>query len=710
MNPRSLQRALYFLTTAFAASACGNQEPDAPVVSVTKSALMMGNCVVPKDLMTAAMSYGHKSMAGNTASATAGDSLLAANNVNLGTFPAGTTVIVGFTGLGQLPGGLVGDTFIRLFDDYGQAAYNDDACSSYASRVVYTVPQGTRTLTARLGCYASGSCAGDLFKWTRLDSNGQLSDVRNAHIAINTGANAYGNPGPNGGSYGGTSVRYLSDQTDHATHYRWPLDFWALPDLVAPVQGGSAGYIWNGTVNSYSHFEGVQRLRHIPNAVAVSGAFRADMMFGYVGTGTVFPTAGQSWLSAGATANGNLWYRYSNYDVAAVTTPATDVTQFNHFGGIQTSGRYLVGGVSNYPTADPSYGRLVLLDAGDPSNVGTSSTMRKWTIDPETMAGNTAGIGPSQVGITKLPSGAFLMAMSQSDQTRFDFFLKDIDEATTVLTSSNTHAGFADIEDGTYGTPAQPNTSGWMVQNGTAGVVANGKDNDSIALVTQTSGDVFLLSTKWINPAVSRVQQVTLTTYTSTQKYVASLGPIISQNTGYQCTGSSGACNFMGAGGFYINSFDDTLELYSTGMYLYTGSPPMMGVSEFTSNMAYQRNVIWSSQNASYPPSNATNGNLSDVASTNVESSPWMFIDLGSVKTVTGEKISPCISGWGCTPPSNFGVYTWNGTWVQQIVFSGPMQTDIPVSLTFPAPVQTQYILTQLNGYGALQIGELQIY
>jgi hypothetical protein len=690
---------------AAAAAGCAAGAGADQEITTKKAALSTGNCAVPNDYANATF-FGHKTMAGNTSSATAGDSLLPANNVTLGTYPAGTTIIVGFTGLYQ--NNLSGDTFIRLFDDFGQVAYGDDACGSYGSRVVYTVPQGTRTLTVRVGCYASQTCGGDLYAYSRLDSNGQLTDVVAAHGAIITGSDYSGQPGPNGSTYGGTSVRQLADPYDTSPHLHLNLD--PAQDRVAPVQDGSHGYIDSGTFVSYSHFEGVQRLRHAPNFIAAAGAFRADVMFGYTGNGGGTITADKSWLQAGATNDGSLRFRYSNYDLPA---PGLDVTQFNHFGGIQTAGRYIVGGVSNYPNHDPPWGRILLLDASSPANVGIYSTMRKWLLDPEVMSGCTKGIGPSQVGITKLQNGAFLMAVSRYSQQNFDFYMKDIDEGSTILTPSYSYAGFADIEDGTFNTPTttNPDPRGWTVQNGTSGATG-GIDNDSIALVTQTNGDVYLLATKWVTPfSKSWVQQVLLMP-NGTPKYTASLGDVRGTNLGYQCTGNSVACNFTGAAGFYINSFDDSLYLYSMNQFLNNNSPPTEGVSEFVSDLAHGRTIYPSSSNATYPMSNLVNGDQTDIAMTNTETTPWAFVDLGAVKTVTGVKVVPCVSYYSCNMLTNYSIWTWNGSnWVLQFNHPGQMFPGVSDDWTLPSPVQTEYVLLQVNsGTTAINISELQVY
>ena len=124
--------------------------------------------------------------------------------------------------------------------------------------------------------------------------------------------------------------------------------------------------------------------------------------------------------------------------------------------------------------------------------------------------------------------------------------------------------------------------------------------------------------------------------------------------------------------------------------------------------MAYGRSVSSSSANTSTPPSNATNGNLSDAAKTLSNASPWSYLDLGSTKTVTGIKIYPC---GGCVQPTNFSVYSWNGSgWILQVNHPGAMQANAPESLTFPGPVQTQYVLIQINGTSSLEVSEYQVY
>jgi hypothetical protein len=707
MNKRILQMSSCSLAIALGAIGCGGEAPQTTAVETTKSALMTGSCKVPDDWAQAAIPLGHKSINGSTLNATQGDSLLPANNVALGTFAAGTTIIVGFTGLNQ--SNLSGDTYIRLFDGNGtQVAYGDDACGTYGSRIVYTVPQGYQSLTVRLGCYDVGYCAGDLAVWSRLDSNGQLTNAVVSHAAIITGSDA--NANSNTGTLGGTSVRQLTDQPDWATHRG------VSSEMIAPTDGGGGGYINNGYFSDgYSHFEGVQRLRTQPDTVVVSGSYRGDLMFGFTGLDANYdyPGADKTWLQSGATTAGWLEDRYSIYD------ETTDY--FSHFGGIQTAGQYILGGISNFPNPhDNPWGRLMLFDASTLYNVGMGSTMRKWTLDPEVLNGITnLGIGPSQVGITKLLNGSILIAESRANQSYFDFYVKRVDELDTVLTPSNQSAGFADIEEAAYGTPSAPNYHGWSVLNGPTGVQYQTIDQNSLALVTQTNGDVYMLAGTWDgnrSRSTSWIQKInTNPDQWGTPQFGVTIGPVIATNVGYNCANGSVACNFLGASGFYINSFDDSIYVYSTSMYLpFTTNPPTsIGISEFSSDLAYNKAVTSSSAGA-YAPSSIVNGNLADAGMTNSDPNAWMWVDMGNTKTVTGVKVVPCPSSYSSCPAlSNYDIWTWNGSaWVSQFAHPGTMSAGAAETLTFAAPVQARWVLIQLNSTTAKPLGlaEMQIF
>jgi hypothetical protein len=849
----ALTSSLILLTLSLGAMSCAEQETtsDDPGESVgtEKAPLTLGSCALPAHFATERQYIYHVAMAGNTNSATAGDSLLSGSNITLTnnsgsnptySFEAGTTIIVGFQGLGQSAASVTGDTFIRLFDDTTgvpvEVAYGDDACGTYGSRIVYTVPQGSRMLRVRTGCYQNTACAGDLYVWSRFDSNGQLTDAVRALDSVVLGSDGNGNTST--GSIGGTSVRQLMNNNVASTDY----------------EDSFFG-------NCCNHFEGVQRLRNLPGWVAIAGAKEADVFFGSTG-GSGLATSSQAWLQSGSTTQGSLQYRYSNWAVQATGTLAFNVTdtnhaqqntanvtfsvpvlpptkfvphptttimastsnaagttvngadatgdtfirlfnssnvqvaqsddisstnrqsylslvvpgdgasytlkvgcyssnscsgvaayspdtrtpnvsEFKHMGGIQAMGKYILAGTSNFDCGvttfgcahDNPWGRLFLLDAQNVTNVGPTGTMRKWILDPQVLSGVPGfGIGPSQVGITKATNGALIMAMSRNTQTTMDFYVKDIDEGSTVIHAGNTnvYGGFADIEDPTFGTPAAPNRLGWNVTNPATGVT-NAADNDSIALVTETSGNIYLYTTKGNAGQRAAVQHVNAG---SQYPYpYASLGEPIPLSTlipsspyikPYQCQGGTGNCNFDGAAGFYINAYDDALNIFSTSKYMNSG-PDNITVAEFTSNYAYGRTVFQSSGSSSYQSAQqqtlyyATDGVLDEhvagqgshnLTTTLSEANPWMYVDLGSAKSVKSVKIFPPRSGSsGIAPPWNFTVSTWNGSaWVGQVSHPAAMALGSPETLSFPNAVQTQFVLVQISGTGSLQFSELQVF
>jgi hypothetical protein len=626
-------------------------------------------CVLPP--ASEGVDLGMKSIAANTTSATTGPSLLPENNIDLGTYQAGTTIIVGFVGVNAgTPALLSGDTFIRLFDGATQVALGDDACGTLGARVVYTVPQGDRALTARLGCFGSGACAGRLYRWNRLDSNGNLTTIA-AHNRIITGAGYNG--ATSSGTYGGTKVVTLANANEPN-----PAVHWDNASKIAPT-----GYIGSGW--DASHFQGIARLRAFPSYFAISGSYHADLIF-------VRPcepvTADKTWLQSGSTCNGIVTYRFSNYDIGPTER------LMNHFGGIQGMGKYIVVGTHNYP--DQSYGRMLLIDA---SKMGQSSaTMRTWMIDPQSLG--LGAVGPSNAAATKLRNGAILLATSRFDQQKFDFFRKDIDEASTYITSAgwNGWAGFADIA----------SASDWILRNGTAGVVTNGNDNNAIGLVTLTNGDVYLLGIKYINPSHRSFAQQVLGADSSTVTLAAFPG----WRTAYNCEGGNVGCNFHGAAGFYINPFNDSMSIHSTSMFM-RSSDQSIDISEFGPNLAQDRPAS-QSPDTSFPGTaiRATDGNADgnwyssySVSHTNIASGANWQVDLGAWQTVSGVKVFPR-TDWGTL--ENFTVETFNGLGWAVAATHTPTVTA-PVSIPF-TPTTTPLVRIRLNGTNYLCLAEVMVF
>src|SRR5262252_866713 len=185
-----------FVQSWWSASGCGStpQPPlFMPAAKPFNPAAAAGSCTFNPATMVP-QHLGQFSMT-NTATATV------PNDVGLGTFPSGTTVIVGFVGLGNPD--VQGDTYLRLFDAAtGEVASNDDACGTYGSRIVYTVPRGAQTLSVRMGCNGNEVCAGSLFLWSRLDSNGYFTDIRAAFNAMDSGVPEYPSGVPLSSSFG----------------------------------------------------------------------------------------------------------------------------------------------------------------------------------------------------------------------------------------------------------------------------------------------------------------------------------------------------------------------------------------------------------------------------------------------------------------------------------------------------------------------------
>lgn len=72
---------------------------------------------------------------------------------------AGDTIAFGTCGL--TGASFTGDTYLRLFFNGNQVAFNDDSCGGLGSNVSFTVPTGQGgTYEMRAGCYGSGGCTG----------------------------------------------------------------------------------------------------------------------------------------------------------------------------------------------------------------------------------------------------------------------------------------------------------------------------------------------------------------------------------------------------------------------------------------------------------------------------------------------------------------------------------------------------------------------
>lgn len=420
----------------------------------------------------------------------------------LGSFGAGTTLIVGTTGL--IGASNSGDTFIRLHDDSSEVASNNDACGISGSRVVYTVPQGLRRFTLRVGCAGNGSCSGQIMLWTRVDSNGSLSDITRAYHAV------------------------VADDANKIATVNLRND--VGPEVTAYIGGG----------NDLSHYQGVQRLRGGNSSwVAVSGSNRADIMFGSPGC-IANSSASQAWKERGVRpCDGSMRYRASLHR-GICGTPR------DHVGGIQVSGNYLVAGITNYPATD-YLSAIMLLDVSDVS--ATAEKMKKWEFL------TTCG-GISNLAITKHQDGSFLLMVTRKDETIADFYVKSADEYTTILSKplaqplaapDGSHAGFADIE----------SQEGWRLEASAVAV----PPNSNVNLFTQVDGSIFLLGTRWMDGGntafIGRLDN----------RMKAFLGGFPPQRAGFTCAGAS-FCNFDGAAGFYADAISDRLYLYTTSKFM----------------------------------------------------------------------------------------------------------------------------------------------
>lgn len=81
-----------------------------------------------------------------------------ANTVNhTVTLDAGQTITFGTCGLPNAT--FTGDTYLRLFADGSEVAFNDDACGAFGSQLTYTsTDEGD--VEIRAGCFSTGDCAG----------------------------------------------------------------------------------------------------------------------------------------------------------------------------------------------------------------------------------------------------------------------------------------------------------------------------------------------------------------------------------------------------------------------------------------------------------------------------------------------------------------------------------------------------------------------
>lgn len=248
---------------------------------------------------------------------------------NLGTRKAGTTIRVGTcSGGGDLPSAnAIGDTFLRVMINGFERASDNDGCKTTGggSYLTYTLPYASMVII-RAGCYGWSSCRGTVeVAFDHPDSNGSIFDVPAAFNAL---------PGHESNR---NKLNFGQGECGQGT-------------CMVPYDE-----IWTGN----KHFQGLQRIPRTLTSTSdnnprfvLSGSDNADIFtinFNQPNpaSGLVGPGLGGSPTSLtkviGVESNG---------------VGDRDEDGRMHLGGLQVSGRWLVGGIEKKGGPGPSWLRF----------------------------------------------------------------------------------------------------------------------------------------------------------------------------------------------------------------------------------------------------------------------------------------------------------------------------------------------------------------
>jgi hypothetical protein len=451
--------------------------------------------------------------------------------IDLGTLPAGTTVVGGACSdmTGSSSSGQTWAQVVRINADNSLTvlAGAQTNCGTGGSRVTHTAAKTTRT-GLRIGCVTGSICSFTPAYLTRFDSNGRVDDVLAAFNAIRD----------------------------------------KRPDT------NKSGFWKHGTLPRTTDFhnQGMTRLRvgegQYANWLAMSRNNDAEVVL--VGFGSRDS-------ALGAALGPNLVWGYPDSRDYVYTSVKLG-TQYgcqvgalwcvgSHAGGIQSSGKYLFVPVES-EDGDGKYGY-----AGE-SDVFALDVTQPWNAPASIKILDRKIGGATAVGVTKAPvaSGGegFVMVVGDKNSAKLDFYVNRPDRH-----------GFADILAGgnyalDYRWASNTVQTSWGVNNyADATDMSNGDRTwgsyQSLTLVTQTSGDVFLVATHaavlwgWDWADVYRVTSPLFGAGIATCGKSVCLTKVAART--FSCKNGNEYCSFLGAAGTYINPDANTLSIYSDEYY-----------------------------------------------------------------------------------------------------------------------------------------------